>query len=67
VTPDRRKKPPRRRPPALPQVRTGPSPDDPHDIVYFQRHKADDPSGSTPAREFLELCPTGCERSSAPC
>jgi hypothetical protein len=40
-------------------VRTGPSPDDPHDIVYLRRHGDDDPSRGCPARDFLDGCPTG--------
>jgi hypothetical protein len=48
----------RTRPAALP-VPTAPSSDDPHDIVYFRRHKSDDPSQATPGREFLDACPTG--------
>ena len=59
MTPDRRKKPPPRRSRAPVQIRTGPSPDDPHDIVYFRRHKSDDASKSCPGREFLNGCPTG--------
>lgn len=38
---------------------TAPSSDDPHDIVYFRRHKSDDPSQATPGREFVDSCPTG--------
>jgi len=48
----------RTRPAALP-VPTAPSSDDPHDIVYFRRHKSDDPSQATPGREFVDSCPTG--------
>jgi hypothetical protein len=40
-------------------VRTGPSPDDSHDIVYFRRHKTDDAAQACPGREFLDACPTG--------
>jgi len=40
-----------------PEVRTGPSPDDVHDVVFFQRHHDDDPSEATPGREFLRACP----------
>jgi hypothetical protein len=38
-------------------VRVGPSPDDPHDVVYFQRHPEDDPEKPVPGRAFLESCP----------
>lgn len=38
-------------------VRTGPSPSDTHDIVFFQRHRDDDPGESTPGRDFLNNCP----------
>lgn len=40
------------------QVRTGPSPDDAHEIVYFKRHREDDPSQVSPAREALKAYPT---------
>jgi len=40
-------------------VRTSPSPDDPHEIVYFRRHKSDDSAELCPARDFLGACPTG--------
>jgi hypothetical protein len=38
-------------------VRSGPSPDDEHDIVYFRRHRDDDPAETTPGRTFLRSCP----------
>jgi len=38
-------------------IRIGPSSDDVHDIVYFQRAKSDDPAGAIPGREFLATCP----------
>lgn len=42
------------------QVRTGPSSDDAHDIVYFRRHLDDDPSETVPGRVFLrDVCPPG--------
>jgi hypothetical protein len=59
VSPTRRKRTPPRRTHVAPQVRTGPSPDDEHDIVYFRRHMADDPSQRCPAREFIDACPVG--------
>ena len=34
-----------------------PSSDDTHSIVYFKRHKDDDPSETSPGRDFLESCP----------
>jgi hypothetical protein len=40
-----------------PQVRTGPSSDDPHDVVFFRRHHEDDPGQTVPGREFLNACP----------
>ncbi len=43
--------------PNPPPVRTGPSPDDAHDIVYFRRHKADDPTQSSPGRDALNSYP----------
>jgi hypothetical protein len=39
-------------------VRLRPSSDDLHEIVYFRRHKKDDPGQSIPGRDFLETCPT---------
>jgi hypothetical protein len=41
-----------------PEVRTGPSSDDPHEIAFFRRHPLDDPDGAVPGREFLDRCPT---------
>lgn len=41
-----------------PTVRTGPSPDDPHDIVYFKRHVKDDPEQAEPGRDALQSWPT---------
>lgn len=32
--------------------------DDPHDVVYFQRHADDDPAQTIPGRDFLRSCPT---------
>jgi hypothetical protein len=42
---------------ALP-IRVGPSSDDVHEIVFFQRAKSGDPAGAMPGREFLATCPT---------
>lgn len=58
MAPDKR--PRARRPTPLPKtsVRTGPSADDVHDVVFFRRHQADDPTESEPGREFLNACPT---------
>ncbi|NYD42135.1 hypothetical protein [Nocardioides panaciterrulae] len=39
-------------------MRTGPSPDDEHQIVFFRRHKDDDPKQPTPGREALDGYPT---------
>jgi hypothetical protein len=44
---------PTARPPA---IRTGPSPDDAHEIKYFRRHADDDPTQATPGRDFLNAC-----------
>ena len=38
-------------------IRTGPSSDDVHDVVFFRRHRADDPAQSTPGREALNSYP----------
>jgi len=52
---DRRKqKKPR---PKRPAVRNGPSPDDPHDVVFFKRHHDDDPARSEPGRDALNSYP----------
>jgi hypothetical protein len=31
--------------------------DDAHDVVYFRRHRLDDPREQSPGREFLSACP----------
>lgn len=54
--------PPARKPPrriGLPPVRTAPSSDDAHEIVYFKRHPLDDPEEAAPARVFMRSCPPG--------
>ena len=59
MTPDRRSR--RRqagRRVAPSPVRTGPSSDDAHEIVFFQRHIEDDPTQCTPGREALNSYPT---------
>jgi hypothetical protein len=52
---DRRK--PKKPQTKRPAVRTGPSPDDLHDIVYFKRNRADDASQSEPGRHALNSYP----------
>jgi hypothetical protein len=42
---------------AAPQVRTRPSSDDAHEVVFFRRHRDDDPEQAIPGREFLNACP----------
>jgi hypothetical protein len=61
VSPDRASKRAAARKRAAPvEVKTKPSSDDPHEIVYFKRHKKDDPNETIPAREFLQnVCPPG--------
>ena len=58
MSPDRR---PRRRQSArqraAPQVRTRPSSDDAHEVVFFRRHRDDDPEQAIPGRQFLNACP----------
>lgn len=44
-------------PPDHGPVRTGPSSDDSHAIVYFKRHVDDDPAQAEPGRTFLDSCP----------
>ena len=51
---------PARKPPRridAPPVRTTPSSDDAHDIVFFKRHRREDPEELAPGREFLNGCP----------
>lgn len=40
-----------------PSVRTGPSPNDAHNIVYFKRHAEDAPGQSEPGRDALQSWP----------
>lgn len=56
MAPDRRP-PPKKLSKPKPAAKTKPNPDDPYDIVYFRRHKDDDPDHATPGREFLKACP----------
>ncbi len=39
-------------------VKTRPSSDDPHEIVYIKRHRSDDADETIPGRVFLDSCPT---------
>ena len=59
MSPDKRTRqrqtPPRR---PAPKVKTGPSSDDVHDVVYFRRHRDDDAAETAPGRDFLNGCPT---------
>jgi hypothetical protein len=57
VSPNRRSKQRSARSSTAP-IRSGPSSDDPHEIVYFKRHKSDDHAESIPGRDFIEGCPT---------
>ncbi|WP_208543712.1 hypothetical protein [Rathayibacter sp. VKM Ac-2804] len=38
-------------------LKTGPSADDTHEIVYFRRHREDDPSECAPGKEALDGFP----------
>lgn len=38
-------------------IRFGPSPSDPHDVVFFRRHPSDDPHESEPGRVALNSWP----------
>jgi len=49
-----RQTPPRR---PAPKVKTGPSSDDAHDVVYFRRHRDDGADETAPGRDFLNGCP----------
>jgi hypothetical protein len=57
MSPDRGRKAKSGSRPAASRVRLRPSSDDPHEIVYFRRHKDSDPGQSNPGRDFLEACP----------
>lgn len=58
MAPDKRGRPRKPATTRKPTVRTGPSADDAHDVVFFRRHKDDDPSETEPGRVFLNGCPT---------
>lgn len=57
MSPDRASKAKPERRPAKSRVRLRPSSDDSHEIVYFRRHKDDDPGQAIPGRDFIEACP----------
>ncbi len=58
MSPDPRDRRKRKKPQAKqPAVRTGPSPDAPHDVVYFKRHRDDDPEQAEPGRRALASWP----------
>jgi hypothetical protein len=58
MSPDRRDRHKRSRPQAkTAAVRTGPSPDDPHEIAYHRRHPSDDPNEASPGRDALSSYP----------
>lgn len=40
-----------------PAVRVRPRREDPHEVVYFRRHRDDDANESIPGRDFLRSCP----------
>lgn len=42
---------------ANPTIKLGPTSDDFHDIVYFRRHKDDDPAQAAPGKDALESFP----------
>lgn len=53
---DRRK---RKKPQPKPSVvRTGPSPDDPHQVMFVKRHQSDDAAEAEPVRAALNSYPT---------
>jgi hypothetical protein len=53
----RAKAPPRSK--AKSQVKTEPSVDDPHQVMYFRRHRDDDAAQTCPGQEFVNGCPSG--------
>lgn len=58
MTPDHRDRRKQKKPQGeRPAVRIGPSPDDPHEVVYLRRHRADDPACVEPGREALNSYP----------
>lgn len=58
MAPDKRSRDRRRaRQTPTPIVRTGPSSDDVHDVVFYRRHQQDDPGQAEPGRDFLNGCP----------
>jgi hypothetical protein len=58
MSPDPRDRKKRKRPqPKATTVRTGPSPDDPHEVVFFKRHPADDAAETEPGRLALNAYP----------
>ena len=58
ISPDprdrRKRKKPQSKPPA---VRTGPSPDDQHQVVFFKRHRSDNAAETEPGRAALNSYP----------
>jgi hypothetical protein len=59
MSPDPRSRRRQSRPRQLAEVpiRTVPSSDDPHEVVFFRRDREDDPGQSIPGRDFLNACP----------
>lgn len=58
MSPDRGKKTrSSKRLPHPPEVRIGPSSGDAHEVVFFKRHKDDDPTQAEPGREALNSWP----------
>ncbi len=58
MSPDPRDRKKRKKPqPKAAVVRTGPSPNDPHEVVYFKRHREDDASCAEPGRDALNSYP----------
>lgn len=58
MSPDRRVRRKASKPKSTPTaVRTGPSPDDEHEIAFFRRHKSDDLTQATPGRAALDSYP----------
>lgn len=58
MSPDPRDRRRRMKPPSKPlAVRTGPSTDDPHEVVFFKRHRSDDVAEAEPGRAALSSYP----------
>lgn len=56
MSPDKKPPPKRSKRPATP-ARARPGPNDAYKVVFFKRHKDDDPHSAEPGRSYLNMCP----------